>query len=497
MATFDDYFVKAQDLACEVAPEYAKYIRWWIPYARPGSQRMHVTESRNFYFDPDSMSTEELAAELIHLSHHVVQRHNQRGEVLHIQKRRNDEKFWPSLWRIATCLETTEAWNERLSTTTLRWAEGTDLSPYIKPPRRMKAEDIYDWLDKELTEEQKQEIENSSQGKGQQQQGQGQGQGKPGQGQQQGGQPGSGAGQDQQPGNVQGAEAGEHGGEGGSGMCRLEEYDLNEDEVEQGTAGQGQQGQEGQQGQGQGQGQQGKEGEGQEGQGRPNPNGNQKQAGSEDAEIQRESDPSKRRHMMWRRLLKELTAQNELPDDYAMPPSNRSPEGTLLPDLRQSPDSIGILLDVSGSVGDTELSIYIEIANTISKQIPDVRVATGDTKVTRVGRPKILKEKILGGGGTTFDRVIPDAYKKLHMPRHFLVITDGFTDFPKKLPPNTTILIIDEGGSAIRNPRIAENVRKKMIWIRLSDLKAPDLTRELPGRVVRRTPTPQSQGVTL
>jgi hypothetical protein len=516
VATFDEEFIRAQDLAVGVAPEYAKYIRWWVPYARPGIGHLHIAESRNFYYDP-AMPAEMIAAELIHLSHHIKMRHGKRGEAKANEVTAHGEQFWASLWRISTCLETVEAWSDRVEGAGLQWAPGTDLREQIKPPKRMKAEEIYDWLDKSLSEEEKEQLEQGGQGQseeerqqgqqgqqgegqpgegqpGQGQPGQGQpGQGQPGQGQPGQGQPGQGQPGQGQPGQGQPGQGQPGQGEGqpgdltdgNGGMCRLEDYDLDEDEVEQGVGneGQGQEG-EGQEGEGQGQDGQGQEGEGQDGQpgdgqGQEGQPSRAPQAGSQDAEIDREADPRRRREIMWMKIVKKLMSGNELEDYGMQPPSNRSPDPLLLPELQEAPETIGILIDVSSSVNEAQLQVFVELAATIHRRISDIKVALGNTKVTKTGRVQLLG-KIKGEGGTSFEKVIPEAYKKLGKPTRFLVITDGETKWPSTLPPNTTIVVLNDKdvvneGSYKQPP----NVRKRTLWVRFKDLAAPDVKKEV------------------
>ena len=482
MATFDEEFIRAQDLAVAVAPEYAKYIRWWVPYARPGIGHLHIAESRNFYYDP-AMPAEMIAAELIHLSHHVKMRHAKRGEIKANEVTAHGEQFWASLWRISTCLETVEAWSDRVEGAGLQWAPGTDLREQIRPPKRMKAEEIYDWLDKNLSEEEKEQLEQGGQGQSQDERQQGQqGDGQPGQGQPGQGQPGQGQPGQGQPGDGEG-QPGDL-GEGNGGMCRLEDYDLDEDEVEQGIGneGQGQEG-EGQDGQGQGQdGQgQGQEGDGQDGQGQDGQPARAPQAGSQDAEIEREADPRRRREIMWLKIVKQLMSGNELEDYGMQPPSNRSPDPLLLPELQQAPETIGILIDVSSSVNEAQLQVFVELAATIHRRVTDIRVALGNTKVTKTGRVQVLG-KIKGEGGTEFQKVIPEAYKKLQKPTRFLVITDGETKWPATLPPNTTIVVLNDKDVVNQGSyKMPPNVRKRTLWVRFKDLAAPDVSKELRG----------------
>ena len=519
MATYDDEFLQAQDLAVAVAPEYARYIRWWIPYARPGIDRFAIRNSRDFFFNPE-LPPEVIAAELIHLSHHIVQRHDERGA---------DELRFPNrtLWHIATCLEVVEAWDEKVKEAGLEWGPGTDQRDRFQLPGRMKAEEIYDWLDKNLSEEEKQQLQKEQQqgqkpdqqqqGQGQGQPGQGQpgqgqpgqgqpGQGRPGQGQPGQGQPGQGQpGQGQpgqgQPGQGQPGQGQQGMGEGdGPGFCRFEDYDIDRDAIEKGQEGQGQEG-EGQDGQGQGQGQ-GKDGDGQ-GQGKDG-DGQGKQPGppgSQDADLQRESDPRKRRSLMWLKIYKFLMRGSKSLDFSLTPPSNRSPDDMAFSKVQQQPEEIGILIDVSSSVNDAQLQIMVEIAATIGRQQRDIKVALGNTKVVKTGGVKLLGN-VRGSGGTSFETVIPEAYRKLGKPSRFLVITDGETKWPDaaKLPPNTVIVVLNDknvlANGYYSSPAAPAHIRRRAVWVRFSDLAAPKVKDEL-GRPHRRSGTPDASNLAV
>lgn len=288
-------------------------------------------------------------------------------------------------------------------------------------------------------------------------------------------------------------------GEGdGPGFCRFEDYDIDRDAIEKGQEGQGQEG-EGQDGQGQGQGQ-GKDGDGQ-GQGKDG-DGQGKQPGppgSQDADLQRESDPRKRRSLMWLKIYKFLMRGSKSLDFSLTPPSNRSPDDMAFSKVQQQPEEIGILIDVSSSVNAAQLQIMVEIAATIGRQQRDIKVALGNTKVVKTGGVKLLGN-VRGQGGTEFEHVIPEAYRKLGKPSRFLVITDGETRWPDagKLPPNTVIVVLNDknvlANGYYGSPAAPAHIRRKAVWVRFSDLAAPKVKDEL-GRPHRRGETPGASNV--
>ena len=484
----EDRWFRATDLAVACEPKYTGIIRRLEGIPRPGLDRL-VVRGNQLYYNPD-LEPEVLAAEMCHMVHHKVQRHQQRL----------DPQRFPNakLLRISACLETVWALDEDVQRAGLRWAPGTDLRDQYPLPRRMTCEEIYEYLDRTLSEQQKQDDGVDGHDEGEQQDGQGQpGQGQPGQGQPGQGQPGQGQPGQGQPGQGQPGQ-GQPGqgqpGQGqpgipdpsqvGDGICRLEDYEFGPDMDGEGMDGEGEG--EGQDGQGQGQGKDGQ--------------GNGIQPGSQTADILKETDPAVRRQLMWLKVRNALMAGNRQ-QDYAHRPrqSPASPPDLSVAKLQKQPERLGILVDVSGSVNNEMLQVFKEVVSTLRMRERNITVATGDTQVKDVGTFRIL-DRIKGRGGTEFQRVIPEAWLKMRKPTRMLIITDGETKWPPRLPVRNAVVLIINNRDIINNGyyKIPDAIKPYVIWVRPQDLKAPDVRKEIGGTAQpprRRAPEADALGV--
>lgn len=116
--------------------------------------------------------------------------------------------------------------------------------------------------------------------------------------------------------------------------------------------------------------------------------------------------------------------------------------GAVLPSLRRTPPRIGVVIDTSGSVSDTELgSALLEVAaiTTAVGRRDLVGVVSCDT-AARIAAPLCDSEGItlIGGGGTDLRAGFHQALRT--RPDVVVVLTDGQTPWPSAAPPCRTIV---------------------------------------------------------
>lgn len=120
-------------------------------------------------------------------------------------------------------------------------------------------------------------------------------------------------------------------------------------------------------------------------------------------------------------------------------PSRRSPTPDfILPANIASKVSIAVVIDTSGSMGNSELSQAVAEVGAILRDVPwcdSVQVLACDA-MTHKARKCFRKEQIVlsGGGGTDMRVGIADALKLSPRPNVIVVITDGWTPWPKEEP---------------------------------------------------------------
>ncbi len=115
--------------------------------------------------------------------------------------------------------------------------------------------------------------------------------------------------------------------------------------------------------------------------------------------------------------------------------------------------SVGIILDTSGSVPQSELhQVMVATADLPTSAISGI--ALTDTQVQKSGSRDEILYSILSsrnyGGGTDFSRIAEDAWKRTGCPPHLALISDGESArWPARFPVPTTIFLIDRHGPTI------------------------------------------------
>ena len=118
-------------------------------------------------------------------------------------------------------------------------------------------------------------------------------------------------------------------------------------------------------------------------------------------------------------------------------PNRRQPQGgAILPAHVKPIPRVTVIADTSGSMEESDLTLAVGVIANVLKSLPDprgVRVLAGDTVIQtakNVFRPEQVE--LSGGGGTEMDRLIVAAAEERPAPKAILVVTDGYTGWPKK-----------------------------------------------------------------
>ncbi len=143
----------------------------------------------------------------------------------------------------------------------------------------------------------------------------------------------------------------------------------------------------------------------------------------------------------WRSLLNEILKTNE--KDYTFQKTDKRYEDLLLPDFtnqEESLDNVWLLVDVSGSMNDSELSKGFSEINKIISSYETVNLilsafstfVTPPQKVRNTSDLKRLTKRLESGGGTNFEIIFDYMLKLEKLPIAIIIITDGYAQFPDK-----------------------------------------------------------------
>jgi predicted metal-dependent peptidase len=118
-------------------------------------------------------------------------------------------------------------------------------------------------------------------------------------------------------------------------------------------------------------------------------------------------------------------------------PNRRQPQGgALLPAHVKPIPRVTVIVDTSASMEQSDLALALGVIGNALRSLPDprgLRVLAGDTAVAcakNVFRPEQIK--LSGGGGTAMNRLIVAAAEERPAPKAILVVTDGWTDWPRE-----------------------------------------------------------------
>ena len=146
----------------------------------------------------------------------------------------------------------------------------------------------------------------------------------------------------------------------------------------------------------------------------------------------------------WRTVLSGLVRQTVTSVagrvDYSYTrPSRRRVDRVVLPAMRQPLPVVGIVIDVSASVGDDELALaWSEVhgcLRAIGVRRELLRVYATDVDTRRIDDIGNHKVALTGGGGTDLRDGIEVALADKPRPGLIVVLTDGFTPWPSRPTP--------------------------------------------------------------
>ncbi|ANH93905.1 hypothetical protein A8713_24300 [Streptomyces sp. SAT1] len=146
-------------------------------------------------------------------------------------------------------------------------------------------------------------------------------------------------------------------------------------------------------------------------------------------------------------------------------PSRRTPalRGVVLPSLRRPLPRVAVVVDTSGSMGETELAAALGEVTGVLREVGvrgnRVTVLACDADVQTVSRVTATEQVVLGGGGGTDLRVgIHAALTAPDRPGIVIVLTDGLTPWPEQ-PTSCRLIAALIGSEAPQPPPWAETVR--------------------------------------
>jgi predicted metal-dependent peptidase len=168
-----------------------------------------------------------------------------------------------------------------------------------------------------------------------------------------------------------------------------------------------------------------------------------KLAGNEPAGIGRIIGKLHESRVNWKQLLLRYI-QSSIPSDYdySRPNKKSISSGFYMPDTTKERVEISVGIDVSGSIGQDELTDFLSeivgIARAYREQVK-MTLFTHETDIVdewtieNGSVAKILAMRIKGGGGTSFERPYKTFIKKHPDTKLLVWLTDGFGDeIPKK-----------------------------------------------------------------
>ena len=111
---------------------------------------------------------------------------------------------------------------------------------------------------------------------------------------------------------------------------------------------------------------------------------------------------------------------------------------------------IAVAVDTSGSISDTDLSVFFTEIDSMYKQGAEIEVIECDAEVQRTYNYKgQLPTEVSGRGGTVFDPVF--AFLRSNRLTHYdgcIYLTDGYADEPSIRPPCPLLWVITADGNA-------------------------------------------------
>jgi predicted metal-dependent peptidase len=168
--------------------------------------------------------------------------------------------------------------------------------------------------------------------------------------------------------------------------------------------------------------------------------------------------------MPWRMLLARYLATLAR-DDYSFQRPARREGQALLPRLHSGQLEVYVVLDTSGSIGETELREFIAEIDALKGQVRarvtvhacDDALAAEGPWVAQPWEPIALPKKLSGGGGTNFSPVFDWLTRERLRPDVLIYFTDAEGDFPSSPPPFPVLWLVKGRGAVPWGERIQLN----------------------------------------
>lgn len=121
---------------------------------------------------------------------------------------------------------------------------------------------------------------------------------------------------------------------------------------------------------------------------------------------------------------------------YSRPSNRQIPGGCIFPSCMRPIPRVTVIVDSSGSMGDQDTAMALEVIASVLKGLPDprgIRVLTGDTCVQSAANV-FRKEQVqvVGDGGTSMATLIRQACEERPAPKVIILVTDLETDWPSQ-----------------------------------------------------------------
>lgn len=143
-------------------------------------------------------------------------------------------------------------------------------------------------------------------------------------------------------------------------------------------------------------------------------------------------------------------------------PRRHLPGGIRCPAHQKAEPRIVLIIDTSGSMDSQELQKALGIVEHELRKIPEgrVHVIAGDTaKAWAATISAASKVELKGGGGTRMDVIMEEASAMRPRPDAILVVTDGWTPWPKqRLPQKVVVCLTEEAGVCNTPPEWCETI---------------------------------------
>ena len=159
-------------------------------------------------------------------------------------------------------------------------------------------------------------------------------------------------------------------------------------------------------------------------------------AGKTPASIQRMIKDMTEPKMNWREIVR-MNIQSIIRNDYSFQRPNRKAmhSGAILPGMKNDETiDVAIAIDMSGSIGEEDATIFLSEVKGIMDQYQDfsIHLWSFDTqvynavKITHDNAEDLLDYEPMGGGGTDFDVNFEWMKENDVQPKKFIMFTDGY-----------------------------------------------------------------------